>query len=149
MPSFAPRMPSKSSCSWAKKWRVKTPEQVDKKPRQKMPRLRKEEPSSMASKRPPIGAANAVDTPAKGKLVSPHIWAISGSYQEKVCPNRVFSQKDLLMYLSKQAVLGRFRNLLRLLRNLDPKFLLRSNSLWSTMSGGVAQLLSLNVRDVE
>jgi len=39
--------------------------QVARKPRQKMPRLRKEEPSSIASSSPPMGAANAVETPAQ------------------------------------------------------------------------------------
>ena len=38
--------------------------QVARNPLQKMPRFRKEAPSSIASSRPPIGAANAVDTPA-------------------------------------------------------------------------------------
>ena len=38
--------------------------QVARKPLQKMPRFRKEAPSSIASSRPPMGAANAVETPA-------------------------------------------------------------------------------------
>ena len=43
---------------------VRTPVQVARKPRQNRPRLRKLEPSSIASNKPPMGAANAVATPA-------------------------------------------------------------------------------------
>ena len=43
---------------------MSTPIQVARKPLQKIPRFKKEAPSSMAKSKPPIGAANAVDTPA-------------------------------------------------------------------------------------
>jgi hypothetical protein len=51
-----------SACS------ASTPVHVARKPRQKMPLLRKEAPSSIASSRPPTGAPNATATPAGARV---------------------------------------------------------------------------------
>lgn len=63
MPNFWLKMPPKLAWHCARKCSVRTPVQVARKPRQNKPRLRKEDPSSMASSSPPTGAANAVETP--------------------------------------------------------------------------------------